>query len=98
MVERRRRDAHTSLGIARKRTGLNDLVDVTREALAFRVRRVGARVDLDFRVAQRRRRARGIVIERAIHRYALEHVTYLIEVTPSNRDGLEIPGLVRDDV
>ena len=98
MVEDRRADAELSVGRARVRTGANDLIDVSREALAFGVRGVRAGVDLNFGVTERRGRARGIVVERTIDGDAVEFVTDLVEVAAANVDGVVITTLVGDDV
>src|SRR5580700_4635321 len=98
MIERRRCDAERAGRVPGKRSAFDDLVNEAGETLALGRRRVRAGVDLDFGIPERRRRARSVVVERAVYRDAVELVPDLVVIATANVDRRVVARLVRDDV
>ncbi len=100
-VHRRRAGGQRQVPRRRRRAGANDLVDVARDAVRFGVRRRRAGVDLELLLAERGDRPRRVVVERAVHRDAVELVADLVVVSAANADrrrGADVAGLaVRDE-
>ena len=86
MIIRRCADTERQALETRDRSGLNDLIDVTGDALGHGARRRRARVDLQLLLTERRCRARRVIVECAIDGDTVDLVADLIIIATANRE------------